>query len=94
VVTSIITISNPAEEPTFETVSQNIKAWDSTLEWSADKLYRKICTSTDGKVIAKTFYYSGDKLVAIVLSGDTPAGIALTKTLGYTGDYLTSVEYS
>jgi hypothetical protein len=27
-------------------------------------------------------------------SGDTPAGIALTKTLGYTGDYLTSVEYS
>ncbi len=79
---------------TYETVSQNIRAWDATLEWSGGKLYRKISTSADGKVIVKTFYWSGYKLISVVLSGDTPSGIALTKTLGYTGDYLTSVEYS
>ena len=48
-----------------------------------------------GLSIVKTFNFDVDGiLTSIVLSGDTPSGIDLTKTLNYTGDDLTSVEYS
>jgi hypothetical protein len=78
---------------TFETVSQNLKDYNSTLEYSNGKLVRKIYTNGT-RAIVKTLNYSGARLTSIVLSGDTPYGIPMTKTLGYTGDNLTSVGYS
>jgi hypothetical protein len=92
VVTATIAGGTTAQE-TFETVSKNLKAWNSTLAYSLGKL--TTITYTEGPdTIVKTFNYTGDKLTSIVLSGDTPAGIDLTKTLTYTGDSLTGVAYT
>lgn len=78
---------------TFEIVSKNLGAWDSTLNYTGDQLTS--IDYTDGvSTIVKTLNYTGDKLTSLVLSGDTPSGIELTKTLAYTGDKLTGVSYS
>ncbi len=90
---SIITISNPAEEPTFETVSKNIKAWPHTIHYTGGVVTSVVYTQGTQEIV-KTFTYTSGNLTRISLSGDTPHGIALTKTLEYTGDNLTSVEYS
>ena len=47
-----------------------------------------------GLQVVKTFNYVATVLTTIILSGDTPAGITLTKTLSYTGPDLTGVAYS
>jgi hypothetical protein len=78
---------------TFETVSQNLKDYNSTMEYTNGVLVRKIYTNGT-RTIVKSLNYSGVRLTSIVLSGDTPYGIPVTKTLGYTGDNLTSVGYS
>ena len=44
--------------------------------------------------ITKTFAYSGGNLTTVTLSGATPGGIDLVKTLSYTGSDLTGVAYS
>ena len=79
--------------PSFETVSKNIKAWDAAFEYTGDQL--DTITYTNGTdTIVKTFNYTDGKLTSLVLSGNTPSGIELTKTLSYTGDQLTGVGYS
>lgn len=78
---------------TFETVSKNIRAWDATYAYTGDQL--TTITYTDGaSTIVKTFNYTLEKLTSLVLTGDTPSGIDLTKTLLYTGDKLTGASYS
>lgn len=85
--------SGDDEVITFETVSKNIKAWGATFNYTGDQLTS--ISYTDGvDVIIKTLNYTGEKLTTLVLSGDTPAGIDLTKTLAYTGDQLTGASYS
>ena len=77
----------------FESVSKNLKSWDSTLNYTLGSLTSIVYTDgTD--TITKTFNYTGPKLTSIVLSGDTPSGIELTKTLNYTTGVLTSISYS
>lgn len=78
---------------TFETVSKNIKAWNATLGYTGNQLTTITYTNADQTII-KTFNYTDSKLTSLVLSGDTPSGIELTKTLLYTGDLLTGVNYS
>lgn len=51
-------------------------------------------TFLDGGTAQKQYNYTGPQLTSIVLSGDTPGGINLAKTFGYTGSSLTSVSYS
>jgi hypothetical protein len=78
---------------TFEYISKNIRSWDAVLGWTGSQL--STITYTKGaETIVKTLNYTGTVLTSVVLSGDTPAGIALTKTLGYTSGKLTSVTYS
>jgi hypothetical protein len=77
----------------FETVSKNLKDYDSAYSYTGDQLDSIEYTVGAGS-ITKTFNYTGDQLDSIVLSGDTPGGINLTKTLSYTGDNVTSVSYS
>lgn len=78
---------------TFETVSKNIEAYPYSLNYTGDQLTSIVYTTPDG-TITKTFGYSGSKIVTITLSGDTPSGINLIKTLTYTVDTLTSIAYS
>ena len=74
----------------FETVSKNLEALNSTLNYTGDNLTSIVYTNG----VTKTLNYSSGNLISIVLSGSTPAGIDLTKTLAYTGDNLTGITYS
>jgi hypothetical protein len=78
---------------TFETVSKNLKAWSPTFAYSSGVL-STITYTHAAQTIVKTLNYTTGKLTSIVLSGDTPEGISLTKTLAYTGDDLTGIAYS
>lgn len=75
---------------TYETVSKNLDASNATLAYSGSDL----STITYANGIVKTFGYSGGNLVTVTLSGATPSGITLVKTLSYTGTNLTGVAYS
>lgn len=78
---------------TFEKVSSNLKSWNYSLNYTLGELTSIIYT--DGvDTITKTLYYTSGDLTSIELSGDTPTGIDLTKTLTYTGDQLTAVVYT
>ena len=44
--------------------------------------------------ITKTFAYGSDGLASITLSGSTPGGIDLVKTLVYSSGKLTGITYS
>ena len=77
----------------FESVSKNIKSYPSVLNYTGGILTSVVYTVPAG-TITKTFNYTLGKLTSIVLSGDTPNGINLTKTLTYTGDSITVVGYS
>ncbi len=78
---------------TFETVSKNLNAYSSTLNYTGDDLTSIVYTK-DSETIIKTLNYIGDDLTSIILSGDTPSGIDLTKTLSYVGDNLTNITYT
>ena len=75
---------------TFETVAKNLSAIDATLGYSGGELTTVVYASG----ITKTLGYSGGNLVTVTLSGSTPGGIDLVKTLSYTGTDLTGVAYS
>jgi hypothetical protein len=74
----------------FETVAKNLSASGSTFAYTGDQL----TSITYANGVIKTFTYGADGLSTITLSGDTPNGIALVKTLVYTAGNLTSITYS
>ena len=76
--------------PTFETVSKNLKSVQFTLSYTAGVL----TSLTYSNGIVKTLNYTGGVLTSIVLSGATPSGISLTKSLSYTAGALTGVTYA
>jgi hypothetical protein len=78
----------------FETVSKNLKSYPYVITYNGDDINYITYNLGGGDAIVKTFHYTIGVLTSIVLSGDTPLGITLTKTLSYTGDDLTSVVYS
>jgi len=80
-------------QETYETVSKNLNSWDADFNYSLGNLV-SIIYSNGISTINKTFNYTGSDLTSIVLSGDTPSGISLTKTLIYTSGELTGVTYS
>jgi len=75
---------------TFETVSKNLAASGSTLNYTGDEL----TSITYASGIIKTFAYGVNGLETITLSGATPGGIDLVKTLSYVSGNLTSIAYS
>ena len=78
----------------FETVSKNISAWDSEIAYDEDENLASITYTSSDSQIVKTFNYALGLLESIVLSGDTPDGISLTKTITYQGGLMASVSYS
>lgn len=76
---------------TFETVNKNLKASNATsLNYTGNRLDSVVYANG----ITKTLNYTGNDLTSIVLSGSTPSGISLTKTLVYGSGKLTSFSYS
>ena len=78
----------------FETVSKNLKSYPYILNYGVDGIDTIVYDLSGGLSITKTFTYAAGILTTITLSGDTPSGIDLIKTLSYTGIDLTSVAYS
>jgi len=78
----------------FEEVSRNLKSYPYVISYNGDDISYITYNLGGGKSITKTFNYTLGVLTSIVLSGDTPASIELTKTLSYTGVDLTSVTYT
>jgi hypothetical protein len=86
-------IQGESFQETYETVSKNLNSWDATINYIGTDL-TTIIYSDGISTITKIFNYTLTDLTSIVLSGDTPAGISLTKTLIYTSGELTGVAYS
>ena len=78
----------------FETVSKNLKSYPYVLTYGVDGIDTITYDLGGGQSVVKTFNYTLGVLTSIVLSGNTPSGIELTKTLSYTGADLTGVVYS
>lgn len=78
-------------ESTFETVSANLSAYGSELNYNGSGDITSIVYSNG---VTKTFNYTGDDITSIVLSGSTPSGIELTKTLSYTSGDVTGIAYT
>jgi hypothetical protein len=89
---TVVTINGGSSS--FETVSKNLDAYPATLAYASGNL-SSITYALGGLLtIVKTFNYTGTDLTSIVLSGDTPAGISLTKTLTYSAGNLVGITYS
>ncbi len=87
-----LVVGNAGGVVSFETVNQNLKAYNATVTYNPDGTMATMVFAVPG--ITRTFSYSLGLLTSIVLSGNTPPGIALTKTMGYTGSNVTSITYS
>jgi Collagen triple helix repeat (20 copies) len=75
---------------TFETVSKNLSASGAVMNYTGADLTSIVYTNG----VIKTLAYSIDGLASVTLSGNTPSGIALTKTLNYSGGNLVGFNYS
>lgn len=64
----------------FETVSKNLQSYDYTINYNGSGDVSSIVYSAG---ITKTFNYTSGDVTSIVLSGSTPSGIDLTKSLTY-----------
>lgn len=78
-------------ESSFETVSANLPSSDSTLNYNGSGDITSIVYSNG---VTKTFNYTGTDITSIVLSGSTPSGISLTKTLTYSSGDVTGIAYT
>lgn len=78
---------------TFEAVLRNLNSYPVTFTY-VDGKSDTVSYTTDTGTITETVSYSGNKISSIVLTGDTPSGIDLTKTFNYTGGRITSFTYS
>jgi len=80
----------------FETVSKNLRVYPYTLNYGGNgSLDNIVYNIGGGNSITKTLNYDGSgTLTSIVLSGSTPGGIDLTKTLTYTSGKLSDITYS
>lgn len=81
-------------DQSFEVTSKNLKAYPAVLGWTNGQLTSMQYALGGGLSVTKTLNYSGDQLDSIVLSGDTPGGINLTKNLTWVNGTLTEVSYS
>lgn len=90
------TLSNPLSVPySFETISKNLKAYSATISKTAGLTDTIVYDLGGGLLITKTYNRTGTLIDSIVLSGDTPSGISLTKTFTRDGnDIITNITYS
>jgi len=79
-----------AVKQAFETVSKNLAAVDYQFVYTDETLTSLVYANG----IIKTLHYTDDELTSIELSGNTPLGITLTKTLTYQDGNLSEATYS
>lgn len=74
----------------FETVAQNLDAADSVPTYTDGNLTKVVYSNG----ITKTMAYVNDEVVTITLSGATPSGIDLVKTISYVDGEWAGSTYS
>lgn len=84
-------VINATAVNSFESVSANLSAYDNTLNYDINGDVTSIVYSNG---VTKTFNYTGEDITSIVLSGATPSGISLTKTLIYTDGNVAGITYT
>ena len=84
--------ANLSPADTFETVSKNLRSEGATLGYDGAGNLTTL-TYADG-IVKSLAYNAGGDLETITLSGATPDGISLVKTLTYTNGNLTGVAYT
>ena len=77
----------------FDTVSRNLSSYPYIINYSGTTI-SSIVFNLGLTSVTKTFNYNSGNLTSVVLSGDTPSGISLTKTLFYVGGKVSSITYS
>lgn len=75
----------------FETVAKNLSDSDAELSYTSGDLETVEYSNGITKTLA---YNAGGDLETITLSGSTPMGIKLVKTLGYTDGNLSTITFS
>ena len=81
-------------DTTFETISQNLKAYPYSINRTGDIISTVIYTLPGPATITKTFSYIDGRLSSVQLSG-TPLGPTVyTKLLTYTDELITGVSYT
>jgi len=78
----------------FETVSKNLKSYPYDITYDVDDNIDFIDYDTGSGTITKTFGYTSGDVTSITLSGSTPGGIELVKSLVYSSGNLTNVTYA
>ena len=81
--------------PSFETVSKNLASVPVTFNYTGTYLTSVLYNVGEGLFITKTLNYdNAGALTSLVLSGDTPFGISLTKHFTYVSGNLVGITYS
>jgi len=80
---------------TFETISQNLKQYPSSINYSGDYISNITYQITDTTYINKYINYDlSGNITSIYISGNPDLDINSTKSFSYSGDYLTGTSYS
>lgn len=79
---------------TFETIAKNLLAYDITATTETPTLITQTYDAPGGAIIKSISFDASGLPTQIVLSGNTPAGIDLTKTFDFTGRDIPLVTYS
>lgn len=77
---------------TYNTVSDNLKSWDYVFNYTGSDL-TSIDYNQGASTITKQFNYVDGQLISVVLSGDVPSCISLTKLFTYSGQNLSAISY-
>ena len=77
----------------FDTVSRNLSGYPYIVYWNGNYI-SSVVFNLGSSTVTKTYNYTSGKLTSIVLSGNTPSGISLVKTLSYFDNKIQSVTYS
>lgn len=79
---------------TFETVIRDLNCYPAAITYNSDNRIDTIVYTVPSGTITQTISYLGSSVNTMVLSGDTPSGIDLTKTFSYSGINISSIAYS
>jgi hypothetical protein len=81
-------------DTTYETISQNLKAYPYIINRSGDTITSIQYTVPGPATITKTFNYTSDQLTSVVLTGSALGVTTYTKTLSYSEGAIVGVSYT
>jgi len=90
----ILSGSGGSSVTTFETINKNLLSYNVTATTESATLITQTYNGPNGDIIKSISFDSSGLPTTIVLSGDTPAGINLTKTFDFSSQEIPLITYS